>query len=110
MNKKITILGYELAIAFNMAVQIEFEDLSGHPFDFDILDTQKATMQLCYASLKASNENVPFTFDEMIKQLGVEETANLKMAVIEAMNDWFNVPKVLQDQQAQKQSGDTEKN
>lgn len=109
MNKKITILGNELSIAFNMAVQIEFEDLSGHPFDFDILDTQKATMQLCYASLKASNENVPFTFDEMIKQLGVEETANLKTAVIEAMNDWFNVPKVLQEQQ-QKQSGDTEKN
>lgn len=109
MNKKITILENELAIAFNMAVQIEFEDQSGHPFDFDILDTQKATMQLCYASLKASNENVPFTFDEMIKQLGVEETANLKTAVIEAMNEWFNVPKVLQEQQ-QKQSEDAAKN
>lgn len=109
MNKKITILGNELAISFNMAVQIEFEDISGHPFDFDILDTQKATMQLCYASLKASNDSVPFTFDDMIRQLGVEDTANLKTAVTEAMNDWFNVPKVLQEQQ-QEQSEDAAKN
>jgi hypothetical protein len=93
-----TILGQELAVTFNMAVQIEFEDLSGLAFDLNILGTQKATMMLCYAALKVANGKVPFTFEEMVSNITVEETAELKNAVIEAMNKWFKIPEVIGQQ------------
>lgn len=94
-NKTVTILGHVLNISFNMAVEIEYEDLSGKPFDLQQMDTQKATMQLCYADLKASNDNVPFTIDEMNRKATFSETTALKAAVIEAMNEWLVIPAVM---------------
>lgn len=93
-----TILGQELAVTFNMAVQIEFEEVSGLAFDLNMLGTQKATMQMCYAALKVANGKVPFTFEEMVSNITVEETAELKNAVIGAMNKWFKIPEVIDQQ------------
>ena len=42
--RKVKVLGHELDIMFNMAVQIGFEEISGKPFDIKTLDTQTATM------------------------------------------------------------------
>ena len=88
-----------------MAVQIRYEEMSEKPFDLSTLDTQKATMQLCYASLKEANDKLPFTFGEMLKDLSVSETGELKNAVIASMNEWFEIPKVTQkdDQPQQEQ-------
>ena len=83
-ERKVKILGHELAITFSMAVQIKFEDASGKAFELANLETQKATMQLCYASLKEANGKLPFTFEEMLAKLTLDETAQLKTAVIEA--------------------------
>lgn len=104
--KKISIFGHELAVTFNMAVQIEFEELSGKAFSIDNLETQKATMQLCYASLKVANDNVPFTFDEMTANISVEQTAELKNAVFTSMSEWFVIPEVIE----QKEEEDGSKN
>ena len=102
---KVTLFGQEYEVIFNMAVQIEFEELSGKPFDFDTLNSQKATLQLCYASLKVANNKLPFSFDQLIGKepfdlelgISVGETAGLKNAVIEAMTEWFEIPKVMQE-------------
>ena len=113
---KIKLFGKDYTIGFNMAVQIRFEELSGKPFDLGdkkrpgTLTTQTATMQLCYASLKESNDNLPFTFDEMLKRLTMSETADLKNAVIEAMNEWFGIPKVMQEDEQTQEKEDEEKN
>ena len=62
-------------------------------------------MQLCYASLKEANDKLPFSFDEMLKDLSVSETGELKNAVIASMNEWFEIPKVMQkDDQPQQES------
>lgn len=105
--KKVTLFGKEYAVTFNMAVQIRFEDMSEKPFDLSTLDTQKATMQLCYASLKEANDKIPFTFEDMVKDLSVGETGELKNAVIASMNEWFEIPKVMQKdgQPEQEQDG-----
>lgn len=92
--RKVKVLGHELDIMFNMAVQIEFEEISGKPFDIKTLDTQTATMQLCYASLKVSNHKVPFTFEDMVNIIDVEETASLKDAVFDEFREWYKIPKV----------------
>ena len=109
MNK-VTLFGKDYTIAFNMAVQIRFEEMSGKPFDLTTMETQTATMQLCYASLKESNDNLPFTFEEMTKRLTMSETADLKNAVIEAMNAWFGIPKVMQDEDQPQEQEDDGKN
>ena len=102
---KVTLFGKEYFVIFNMAVQISYEEMSEKPFDLSTLDTQKATMQLCYASLKEANDKLPFTFGEMLKDLSVSETGELKNAVIASMNEWFEIPKVTQkdDQPQQEQ-------
>lgn len=107
-NKTVTILGHDLNIIFNMAVEIEYEELSGKPFDLQQMDTQKATMQLCYAAMKVSNDNVPFTIDEMNRKATFSETTALKAAVIEAMNDWLGIPAVMAEEA--KPAAEEEKN
>jgi len=97
MNK-INILGHELNICFNMAVEIEYEELSGKPFDLQQMDTQKATMLLCFASLKMSNDKVPFTFDQLNRDATFSETAELKSSVIKAMNEWLGIPAVMAEE------------
>lgn len=100
--KKVNILGHILNVAFNMAVEIEYEEMSGQPFDIENMSTQKATMQLCYASLKESNDKMPFKFDELKAKVTMEEWVALKNAVIEAMTEWFHIPVVMQEDEHQK--------
>lgn len=97
-NKTVTILGHVLNISFNMAVEIEYEELSGKPFDLRQMDTQKATIQLCYAVLKVFNDKVPFTIDEMNRKATFSETKALKAAVIEAMSEWVGIPAVMAEE------------
>ena len=97
-EKKVTINGHELSVVFNMAVEIEYEDISGQPFDIPSMTTQKATMQLCYASLKVANGKLPFTFDELKKSISVEEWLALKDTVIAIMTEWFHIPAVMKEE------------
>ena len=109
MNK-ITILGHTFEINFNMAVEVEYEELSGQPFDIEKMNTQKATMQLCYAALKVADNKIPFTFDEFIKKISFRETAELKDAVIQTMNEWLFIPAVMAEGEQQQTDGDEQKN
>ena len=108
--KKVTILGHDLNVSFNMAAEIEYEEQSGKPFDLEKMNTQKATMQLCYAVLKVSNDNMPFTIDEMNRKATFSETAELKAAVIEAMNEWLGIPAVMAGEEQSQPADEEEKN
>lgn len=108
--KKVTILGHDLNVSFSMAAEIEYEEQSGKPFDLQQMDTQKATMQLCYAALKVSNNNVPFTIDEMNLKATFSETNELKSAVIEAMNEWLDIPAVMAEEEQAQTADEVEKN
>lgn len=108
--KKVTTLGHDLNVSFSMAAEIEYEELSGKPFDLEKMNTQKATMQLCYAVLKVSNDKVPFTFDELNRKAKFSETAELKAAVIEAMNEWLGIPAVMAEKEQAQPDGEEEKN
>lgn len=108
--KKITILGHDLNVSFNMAAEIEYEELSGKPFDLEKMNTQKATMQLCYAAMKVSNDKVPFTIGEMNRKATLSETAELKSAVIDAMNEWLGIPAVMAEEAQAQPAAEEEKN
>lgn len=108
--KKIKILGHELNVTFSMAVEIEYEEMSGKPFDLEQMETQKATMQFCYAALKVSNNNVPFTIDEMNRKATFSETTEIKTAVIKEMNEWLCIPAVMAEDAQGQTAGEAEKN
>ena len=124
---KATVFGKEYDVFFNMAVQLEFEDLSGQPFELPnnaagtsgTLGTQKALLQLCYACLAASNAKLPFTFDQMTgreeydgnRGISVEENAALLTTVTAAMREWYHMPAVMdKDEQAADDEEDDPKN
>jgi hypothetical protein len=104
----VNINGHVLNVVFNMAVEIEYEEISGKPFDLENMSTQKATMQLCYASMKVANSKLPFTFDQLNGIISFSETSELKNAVISAMNDWLKIPAVMDNEQPV--AADEEKN
>lgn len=108
--KKINILGHELNVSFNMAVEIEYEEMSGKPFDLEKMNAQKATMQLCYASLKIANDKLPFSFASMNEKLSFRETAELKNAVIDVMNEWLGIPAVMAEEAQAQSAGEEGKN
>lgn len=108
--KKVNILGHDLNVSFNMAAEIEYEELSGKPFELEKMNTQKATMQLCYAVLKVSNDKMPFTIDEMNIKATCSETTALKTSVIEAMNEWLGIPAVMAKETQEQAAGEEEKN
>jgi hypothetical protein len=108
--KKLTILGHDLNVIFNMAAEIEYEEQSGKPFDLEKMNTQKATMQLCYAVLKVANDKMPFTFEELNRKATFNETAELKSAVIKAMNEWLGIPAVMAEEAQAQPAGEEEKN
>ena len=110
---KVTISGTEYAFGFSMAVMIKFEELFGVEFDIEEISQsikkQTTQMQICYASLSAYNESLPFTYDEMLRDLSIGETVELKNAVIPTMSKWFEIPKVMQNDDQPQQEQD-EKN
>ena len=52
---KVKILGEEIAIKFNMAVEIGYEEILGEAFDVSQLDKQKNSLALYMSAILASN-------------------------------------------------------
>lgn len=105
MSKTINILGHKVKVCFCMSVEIEYEELSGQPFDLELISTQKASMQLCYAAMKVANDKMPFTLERLNREASLHEIAQLKDAVLQEMNEWLGIPKVMEDK-AQSDEGD----
>ena len=116
----VKIFGHDYKLQFNMATQIEYEELSGNLFDVESpsMTTQKGTLQLCYAALKASNGELPFTYEQMTgaeeyeghNGITVTETIGLKNALFAEMNKWFEIPGVMRDEVESESKGADPKN
>lgn len=100
VTRQVTLDGKKYNVVFNMAVQIKYEKISGQPFDLQKMDTQTATMQMCFASLQTGNKEMPFTLDELAEKISMAEWVSLKNAVIDSMSEWFNMPDVMGNEEA----------
>lgn len=105
MKKTITILGVELTIRFNIAVQIAYERITDKPFTVKELDKVENTTALLYAAIIANNPDVDITFDQLINELSFDESQLLTSAINDAMNDWYHVAAPAQ---GEKKEEDTE--
>lgn len=87
-KKKITILGKDVEIAFNMATQMAYEEITGKAFDTDSLDKVSNTMALYYACILANNHETDITFDQLIAEADAHDISVLREAVIGSFTDW----------------------
>ena len=105
---KVKILGEEIAIKFNMAVEIGYEEILGEAFDVTQLDKQKNSLALYMSAILASNPETAITMDRLLTEASGPEIAQLSQAVIEAMTAWMELPAVMEEEK--KEEGDAEKN
>lgn len=91
----ITILGEEIKIGFNMAVEIAYEEIAGKAFDLKELNNQKNSMALYMAAIITFNPDTKLTFDDIIMKATAAEISALGKAVVDAMEEWMKVPEVI---------------
>ena len=99
MKKTITILGHEVVILFNMAVEISFEEIAGKHFgEFD-LKSSKDVLALAYAGIIANNPDVEITANDLTYKASCEELAAVINTITESFMEWNNIPQTLNDEE-----------
>lgn len=107
MKKKITILGCEVIIVFNMAVQITFEEISGKPFAEIDNNSSKDILALAYSAILANNPDTSITIDKLMHEASGKDMAELLNAVTESFIQWNKMPSTLADEDDNTSSPDT---
>ena len=107
MKKKITILGCEVIIVFNMAVQITFEEISGKPFAEIDNNSSKDDLALAYSAILANNPDTSITIDKLMHEASGKDMAELLNAVTESFIQWNKMPSTLADEDDNTSSPDT---
>ena len=102
MKKIITILGETLTIAFNMAVQISFEEITGKPFSDINTDSSKDNFALAYAAIIANNPDTNITADNLMRDISGTELKDLLQAISDAAVEWNDMPATLADDEDKK--------
>lgn len=88
----ISILGEEINITYNLAVELEFGDIAGQDFTPELLQSRKACVQLYVAAIKANNPDTAITFERLTKEATIEELSALDRAVGKELVAWRKIP------------------
>ena len=102
MKKIITILGETLTIAFNMAVQISFEEITGKPFSEIDTNVSKDSLALAYSAIIANNPDCNITVDNLMRDISGTELKDLLQAISDAAVEWNEMPATLADDEDKK--------
>ena len=98
MKEKIHILGEDIEIAFNMSVQIAYEEIADKPFNVDDFASQKSCLALYMAVIIANNPDTKITVEKLMKSATGPEITELSKATTTAMYEWLKIPTVMQDE------------
>ena len=102
MKKILTILGQEVTIMFNMAVQISFEEITGKAFSDINTDSSKDNFALAYAAIIANNPDTNITADNLMRDISGAELKDLLQAISDAAVEWNEMPATLADDEDKK--------
>jgi hypothetical protein len=91
----ITLLGEELSIKFNLAVECAYEKIAGKPFDLNDLISQTSSAALYMAAILESNPDTEITVERLMREATGPEIEQLSKAVVAAMTKWLDMPDVL---------------
>lgn len=94
--KKITknVLGRDVIIAYNLATQIAYEQLTDRPLQPDDFKNAKNIVLLIMACIIANNIDVEISLEELTHNLTGEEFIDLAKVVFELYAEWNHIPSV----------------
>ena len=99
----LTILGQEVTIMFNMAVQISFEEITGKPFSEIDTNVSKDSLALAYSAIIANNPDCNITVDNLMHDASGAELNGVIKAISDSFVDWNKVPETLADEEDKKE-------
>ena len=105
MKKILTILGQEVTIMFNMAVQISFEEITGKPFSEIDTNVSKDSLALAYSAIIANNPDCNITVDNLMHDASGAELNAVIKAISDSFVEWNKVPGTLADEEDKKEGG-----
>lgn len=97
-----------ISIAFNMAVEIGYEEITGEIFDIESIRKTKNMVALLYAAVVVNNPGTKITIDDLYTKAKASDITALRDCVFQAMNEWIAVPAVMEENA--EESGDAKKN
>ena len=103
MKKILTILGQEVTIMFNMAVQISFEEITGKPFSEIDTNVSKDSLALAYSAIIANNPDCNITVDNLMHDASGAELNEVIKAISDSFVEWNKVPETLADEEDKKE-------
>ena len=103
MKKILTVLGQEVTIMFNMAVQISFEEITGKPFSEIDTNVSKDSLALAYSAIIANNPDCNITVDNLMHDASGAELNGVIKAISDSFVEWNKVPETLADEEDKKE-------
>lgn len=107
--QKIKLLGKEVNIAFNLATEIAYEQITGEAFAIDKLSFTKNAVALYMAAIIANNPDIDITTEDIISKASGAEVKALSNSIYAEMKAWMNIPDVMTEKEENKDE-DEEKN
>ena len=105
---EITILGEKIAIEFNLAVEVAYEEIADRPFNLADLVSQRNSVALYMAAIITANPETQIPVERLMKEATGPEIESLSKAVITAMTEWLHLPQVLNKPAEEKTEADEE--
>lgn len=99
MKKEISILGQNVTLAFNLAAQIAYEDITGKAFELTNIKSVKDRTALYMACIIAGDENTNIKIDQLLTELKGDELIVLDNAVAEMIKQWIHIPDTAQKEE-----------
>jgi hypothetical protein len=94
-KRKVTFLGEDLDIVFNMQAQILYEEIAGEPFDImTVASSAKSRAVLYQAVLMASNPDKEIDAAKILEEATGLDIAPLDEAIAGSMKEFFGIPKI----------------
>ena len=107
--QKIKLLGKEVNIAFNLATEIAYEQITGEAFGIEKLSFTKNAVALYMAAIIANNPDIDITTEDIISKASGAEVKALSDAIYAEMKAWMNIPDIMDEREEKKEEGE-EKN
>lgn len=111
MKKTISAFGHDtLAIAFNMGVQLVYEDITGKAFELTDLTTTRLRISLYYAVIVFNNPEITLELSDMLSIGTPEDFATIDSAILDCMKNWYHIPEVMEEKEERKTDDEEKKN
>lgn len=108
--REVHILGEDVKVTFNMAVEIAYEEIIDAPFEVGSLSRQRNAMALLIAAVVVNNPDSSLTLERLMKEAKGKEIAALSQAVTAEMSEWMDIPAVELAVEKKAKKGKTSKN